>query len=145
MDFGPRWPFMLQMLLWLPCVALLVWAAWRHARSVRGWMPAVLGLAFWLAVAVAPSWLDEFYCGAVSVDLPGCTWEGHRAPSELWKLFQMVVLGGLVLGVRAGGPMAALTFAIVWLLRRLRPAAPATTGANHLHPDQNDPSIFPER
>jgi hypothetical protein len=129
------------MLLGLAGIVLLVRAAWRHARSVRGWMPAVLGLACWLAVAVAPAWLDEFHCVAASVALPGCDWEYHPAPSEPWKLFQLIVLGGVVQALRVGGPIAALTFAIAWLLRRLRPAAPTTIEANHPHPDQNDPPI----
>ena len=85
MDFGPQWPFWLQAILGLALTALLVGGAWRHACSVRGLPTAVIGLLCWAAVAAAPGFLDQTYCRAVAVSLPGCDWEYHRAPTEWWR------------------------------------------------------------
>jgi hypothetical protein len=131
MDPGPQWPFWLQTMLGLAVTALLVWGAWRHARSVRGLPAAVLGLLCWVAVAAAPGFLDETYCRAVAVSLPGCDWEYHRAPTEWWKLFQLIVLGGVVQGFRIGGPLAAIGFIVGCMLRRGRVAEGTASRSHH--------------
>lgn len=118
MDLGPQWPFWLQMMLGLAVTALLVWGAWRHARSVRRLHTVILGLLCWIGVVAAPGFLDEAYCRAVAVSLPGCDWEYHRAPTEWWELFQLIVLGGVVQGFRIGGPLAAIGFVAGRVLRR---------------------------
>lgn len=122
MAYGPQWPFWLQMMFGLVVTALLVRGAWRHARSVRGSPAAVIGLLCWVAVAAAPGLLDETYCSAAAVSLPGCDWEYHPAPTESWRLFQLIVLGGMVDGFRIGGPLAAIGFAVGCVLRRGRVA-----------------------
>jgi hypothetical protein len=131
MDRGPQWPFWLQTMLGLAVTALLVWGAWRHARSVRGVPAAVLGLLCWVAVAGAPSLLEETYYRAVAVSLPGCDWEYHRAPTEWWKLFQWIVLGAVVQGFRIGGPLATIGFAVGCVLRRGRIAGGPASRADH--------------
>jgi hypothetical protein len=131
MDLGPQWPFWLQTMLGLAFTALLVRGAWRHARSVRGLPAAVLGLLCWIAVAAAPGFLDETYCRAVAVSLPGCDWEYHRAPTEGWKLFQLIVLGGVVQAFRIGGPLAAIGFVVGCVRRRGRIEEGTASGADH--------------
>jgi hypothetical protein len=122
MDLGPQWPLWLQAAFGLVITVLLVRGAWRHARSVRGLAATVLGLLCWLALAAAPWYLEETYCSAVAVSLPGCDWEYRRPPREPWKLFQLVVLGGMVKGFRLGAPLAVIGFGAGCVLRRGRPA-----------------------
>ena len=131
MDLGPQWPFWLQTMLGLALTALLVRGAWRHARSVRGLPTAVIGLLCWAAIAAAPGFLDETYCRAVTVSLPGCDWEYHRAPTEWWALFQLIVLGGVVQGFRIGGPLAAIGLVVGCVLRRGRVGEGSAAGADH--------------
>jgi hypothetical protein len=118
MDFGPQWPFWLQMTLGVAISALLVRGAWRHARPVVRSSAAVLGLLCWIVVAAAPGLLEETYCRAADVSLPGCDWEHHRAPTESRSLFQLIVLGGVVQGFRIGGPLAVMGFVAGIVLRR---------------------------
>jgi hypothetical protein len=118
MDLGPQWPFWLQMTLGVAISALLVRGAWRHARPVVRSSAAVLGLLCWIVVAAAPGLLEETYCRAAHVSLPGCDWEFPRAPTEGWKLFQLIVLGGVVQGFRIGGPLAVMGFVAGIVLRR---------------------------
>jgi len=122
MDLGPQWPFWLQSALGFAITVLLVAGAWRHARSVRGLAAPVLGLLCWLALATVPGFLEEAYCRAVTVSLPGCDWEYHRAPVEPWKLLQLIVLGGMEHGLRLGAPLAVIGFGAGCVLRRGRAA-----------------------
>ncbi|HEY0018137.1 MAG TPA: hypothetical protein VGC13_17605 [Longimicrobium sp.] len=130
MDFGPQWPFWLQLTLGLAVTALLVRGAWRHARPVRHSSAAVLGLLCWVAVAAMPGFLEETYCRAAAVSLPGCDWEYHRAPTEWWTLFQLIVLGGVVQGFRIGGPLAVMGFVVGIVLRSGRVPEGTASGAD---------------
>lgn len=124
MDLGPQWPFLLRGMFGLAGATLLVRAAWRHAGSLRSGRAMVLGFLFWVAVAIGLAHTDRLYCH-IPVDLPGCDWEYHRAPVQLWELLQWMVLGGVVQAIRIGGPLAAIGFAVRCLLLRRRAARPS--------------------
>jgi hypothetical protein len=121
MDLGPQWPFWVRAGLALACVALLGWAAWRHAGAARSWLAGAPGLLLWWCAAVLPWWGEASFCRAAPAELPGCDWEYHRAPTEPRELVLFILLGGVFLAFRLGGSVAALVFTGRWALQRLRP------------------------
>lgn len=120
MDFGPQWPFWLSGAWALLGMVLLVRTAWRHAGAVRTWPAGVAALLLWWTIAILPWWQEAAICTATSVNLPGCDWEYHPAPTDFRGVLGLVVLGGSFQALRLGGPMAALAFSIRPVLLRLR-------------------------
>jgi hypothetical protein len=124
MDLGPQWPFWLRSGCALLGAALLARVAWRHAGAVRRWPAAALGLGLWWCVALLPWWQEAALCRASPVELPGCDWEYHRAPTDPRELLPFILLGGAYQAIRFGGPIAALTFSLRLALPRLRRTSP---------------------
>jgi hypothetical protein len=125
MDFGPQWPFWLQLGLAAVSALILPWLAVRHACGSRAWKHGLLGLCFW-TVLVGLTWaLQEPLCHVgwgLAIEIPGCDWEYHRAPSQPGKLVLFILLGALALVLRLAVPLACIAFVVRWGLQRLRPA-----------------------
>jgi hypothetical protein len=126
MDLGPQWPFWLQLGAAATGAVLLSWLAVRHARGSKGWLQTLTGLALW-TVLVCVAWaLQGPLCHVgwrLAVEIAGCDWEYHRAPSEAGALAQFIVLGALSELLRLGPPAAGFAFIVGVAFWRFRPAA----------------------
>lgn len=124
MDLGPQWPFWLQFGLAAVGALILSWLAMRHARGLRAWKHGLLGLLFW-TVLIGFTWaLQDPLCHVgwhLGIEIPGCDWEYHRAPSQPGKLVQFILLGALALLLRFAAPLACIVYIVRWGIQRSRP------------------------
>jgi hypothetical protein len=124
MDLGPQWPFWLQLGLAAVSALILSWLSVSHARGSRAWKHGLLGLCFW-TVLVGLTWaLQEPLCRVgwrLTIEIPGCDWEYHRAPSQPGKLALFILLGGIALVLRLAAPVAWIVFIVRWGIQRFRP------------------------
>lgn len=124
MDLGPQWPFWLQFGLAAVGALSLSWLADRHARRSRAWKHGLLGLLLW-SVLIGLTWvLQDPLCHvgwSLGSEIPGCDWEFHRAPSQIGKLVQFILLGTIDVFLKLAAPAACVVFVVRWAFQRFRP------------------------
>lgn len=115
---GPVWPDHGALGVGMVVLGLLVRAAVRGRTQEAGAETLVL----WWAVALAP-WLlagpFQEVASIFGVALPGPGAEQSHTPPGAVARAVRIVYGGCFVGLRLGGPIAALVFTLRWIASRL--------------------------